>query len=78
MEQSKITFGIKGLENRTPTMAKNAFRITLLLTSIATFIIAGDAQINPELAVRIGVYLKALDLLVFGISKMFGVEVEEK
>lgn len=76
MENTKFGFG--QFENKTPLWAKNAFRITLLLTSIATFIIAGDAHINPETALRIGVYLKALDLFVFGISKMFGIEVEEK
>ena len=69
-------FSRKAIETRTPTWAKNMFRITLLLTSVATFIIAADTAIAPELAVRVGVYLKALDLFVFGLSKMFGVEVE--
>lgn len=77
MKSRKVSFGIEGLNNRTPLWAKNAFRITLLLTSVATFIIAGDAKIDAELAVQIGVYLKGLDLFVFGLSKMFGVEVEE-
>lgn len=76
MENTK--FGLGQFENKTPLWAKNAFRITLLLTFVATFIVATDQEIPRELAVRIGVYLKALDLLVFGISKMFGVEVEEK
>jgi len=61
----------------TPNWAKNMFRVTLLLTSVATFIIASDNQITPELAVRIGVYLKALDLVIFGLSKMFGVTIEK-
>lgn len=78
MRNRKVGFGIDQLDNRTPLWAKNAFRITLLLTSVATFIIAGDAKIDAELAVQIGVYLKGLDLLVFGLSKMFGVEIEEK
>lgn len=66
------------IDNRTPTWAKNMFRITLLLTSVATFIIASDASISAETAVRIGVYLKAADLFVYGLSKMFGVEIKQE
>jgi hypothetical protein len=76
MKNTKFGFG--QFENETPMWAINSFRITLLLTFVATFIVATDQEIPRELAVRIGVYLKALDLLVFGISKMFGVEIEEK
>jgi hypothetical protein len=74
MEKTKFGFG--QIENKTPLWAKNIFRITLLLTFVATFVIASDPEIPAKLAVRIGVYLKALDLLVFGLSKMFGVKIE--
>ena len=78
MERKTHAFTKKAIESRTPTWAKNMFRLTLLATSVATFIIATDVNINPELALRIGVYLKATDLFVFGLSKMFGVEVEKE
>ena len=66
------------LNSRTPTWAKNMFRITLLLTSVATFIIASDTAIPADTTVRIGVYLRAVDLLVYGLSKMFGVTLEQE
>lgn len=75
MTRKTYAFSRKAIESRTPTWAKNMFRITLLLTSVATFIIAADTKIDPELALRIGVYLKGLDLFIFGLSKMFGVEI---
>ena len=78
MKTETTKFGFGQLENKTPIWAKNVFRVTLLITSVATFIIAGDNQIAPETAVRIGVYLKALDLVIFGLSKMVGIELEEK
>jgi hypothetical protein len=76
MENTKFGFG--QFENKTPLWAKNVFRVTLLLTSIATFIVAADIQIPRDIAVRVGVYLKAFDLFVFGLSKMVGIEIEKK
>lgn len=68
----------KALKTKTPLWAKNVFRVTLLLTSVATFVIAADTTIAPETAVRIGAYLKGLDLLVYGLSKMIGVEIQKE
>lgn len=73
---TKVVFG--SISSVTPNWAKWVFRITLLLTSVATFIIAADSAIKPDLALRIGVYLKGLDLLAFGFSKMFGIRIDEK
>jgi len=75
-EDTKVVFG--AITATTPQWAKWAFRGTLIVTSVATFIIAGDNAIKPELALRIGVYLKALDLLAFGFSKMFGVKLDDE
>lgn len=69
-------FNAKAINGETPKWAKYTFRICLLLTSVATFIIASDTAIPAETAVRIGVYLKAADLVVFGLSKMIGVTIE--
>jgi hypothetical protein len=71
-------FTKKAFNSRTPTWANNMVGITVLLTTVATFIIASDTSIAPETAVRIGVYLKALDLFIAGLSKMFGVTIEKQ
>lgn len=76
IDKTKVTFG--AISSTTPQWAKWVFRSVFILTSVATFIIAGDAQIKPDLAVRIGVYLKGLDLLAFGFSKLFGVTLDEQ
>lgn len=78
METKTHYLTAKAIKSKTPLWAKNVFRITLLLTSVATFVIAADTTIEPETAVRIGAYLKGLDLLIFGLSKMIGVEVKKE
>jgi len=65
-------------KGRRPKWAKYAAQITLVLTTVATFIIASDSYISAETAVRIGVYLKSLDLLVYGLSETFGITVNRK
>jgi len=71
---SKQSFGtFDALVSETPNWAKWMFRIFILLTTIATFIIASDPKMPDELKVRIGVYLKGADMFVLGISKMFGI-----
>lgn len=66
----------KALTSRTPTWAKNMFRITMLLTTVAMFIVASDTALADN-ATRIMLYLKGFDMFMFGISKMFGVTEEE-
>lgn len=67
----------KAFENRTPTWARNMFKITVGLTSVATFIIASDPHISAELAIRIGVYLKGFDLFMGILAETFGVTYEK-
>lgn len=69
--------GISQIKSETPSWAKWMFRIVFILTTAATFIIASDPAIPDEMKVRIGVYLKGLDMIIYGISKMFGIEKEE-
>jgi hypothetical protein len=71
-------FGTEQIAKETPQWAKWMFRIVFALTTVAAFIIAADPAIPDPLKVRIGVYLKGLDMLVFIFSKMFGVEIPEK
>ena len=70
-------FGPGQIVNETPMWAKWMFRICFLLTSVVAFIIASDPGIPDALKVRIGVYLKATDLFVWGLSKMFGVKIDD-
>lgn len=71
-------FGINQVNTETPKWASWVFRIVFLLTTVATFVIAGDDNISNEVKVRIGVYLKALDMFIYGLSKMFGVQVKDE
>lgn len=60
----------------TPVWAIWMFVIVFGLTTTATFIIASDDAIPDALKVRIGVYLKGLDLFVGIVAKMLGVKKE--
>ena len=75
MAQTK--FGLNQITNSTPLWASWLFRIVFILTTAATFVIASDPTINDSLKVQIGVYMKGLDMLIYGFSKMFGVKVTE-
>lgn len=61
----------------TPLWAKWVFRVFIILTTAATFVIASDPGIPDELKVRIGVYMKGCDLLILGASKLFGIKYEQ-
>ena len=77
MKAKTHAFSVKALNSTTPNWAKNMFRITLLLTSVASFILVSDEAIPAETVGRIMLYLRAFDLLVYGLSKMFGIEIEK-
>lgn len=77
-ETGKLKFGASGLANDTPMWARWAFRITAMITTAACFVVAGDPGIPDILKVRILLYLKGMDMVVLGLSKMFGVEPDKK
>ena len=72
-----MEFGVKQLGEKTPVWAIWTFRIVFLLTGTLTFIIAMEPAIADLTKIRIGVYLKGLDMFVFGMSKMFGVALKK-
>jgi hypothetical protein len=72
----ETSFGVKAITRKTPEWAKWTFRVVFILTTVATFIIASDPAINDALKVRIGVYLKGLDMLIYGVSKLFGEDIK--
>lgn len=61
----------------TPKWATWLFRIIFILTTAVTFIIAGEPSIPDDLKVRIGLYLKGLDLFIWGIGRGLGVKKED-
>ena len=67
----------KALESRTPTWAKNTFRITFVVTSALTLFLAGTQIIEENIKFELMLALKSIDGLVLGVSKMFGVTEEE-
>jgi hypothetical protein len=66
-------FTKKAIVAETPDWAKWTFRVVFALTTVAAFIIAADPSLHDDTKVRLGVYLKGLDMFVFTLSKMFGV-----
>lgn len=70
-------FGISQINNHTPKWVKLAFGILIILTSAATFLIASTTQIPNETKVELTVYIKTFEIIIFGISKLFGIEKEE-
>lgn len=71
-------FTAKALQNRTPTWAKNMFRITFALTTAFMVFMAGTNLFSEDVKYEVMLGLKALDGVVYTISKMFGVEVKEE
>lgn len=59
----------------TPEWATWTFRIVFIFTGVATFVIAGDPALATELKIRLGVYLKGLDMAVWGITRALGVDI---
>lgn len=78
METKKTThaFTAKALTSPTPTWAKNMFRITFILTSAVTIFVAGSNMIEENLKYELMLGIKSLDAVIYGLSKMFGVERE--
>lgn len=62
----------------TPAWANWAFRIVFLLNKVVIGMVASDPGIDAETKVRIGLYLSGLDTFVWGISRIFGVKVQDE
>lgn len=72
-------FGINQLSNSTPVWALWIFRIVFLLTKIIVAYIAATNLFSPELKYEVTLFLTlVVDPFAFGLSKMFGIPVEDK
>jgi hypothetical protein len=78
--QKRVThaFTAKALQSRTPTWAKNMFRITFVVTTAFTIFMAGTNLFSEGVKYEVMLGLKALDGLIYGLSKMFGVEIKNE
>lgn len=71
-------FGLNQVSSTTPLWAKWMFRIVFLFTKIVVGYIAATDLISPEAKYEITLFLTLIiDPGIFGLSKMFGIEVEE-
>lgn len=77
MKRKTHAFTAKALETPTPTWAKNMFRITFVLTGAVTIFIAGTNIFDESIKYELMLGIKSLDAVVWGLSKMFGVEIEK-
>ena len=73
--ETKVTFG--AVNSTTPVWAKWIFRGTLLVTSVLTIWIASTGLISEPNKLEIILVFKALDALAFGLSKMFGITLDD-
>lgn len=79
MKKTNPQFGFNQIKQNTPTWALWMFRITFLLTKIIVGYIAATNLLSPESKYEVTLFLTLLiDPLAFGLSKMFGVTVEEE
>jgi len=73
--ETKVSF--LAVSATTPDWAKWIFRGTLLVTSVLTIWIASTALISEANKLEIILVFKALDALAFGLSKMFGITLDD-
>lgn len=77
MKKKTHAFTAKALTTETPKWAKIMFRVTFVLTSAVTVFVGATNLINEASKYEIMLGLKALDVLIYGFSKMFGIEKED-
>ena len=70
-------FSTKSIALETPRWAKIMFRIVFLITTAFTLFIAGTNLINENVKFELMLAVKSLDVVIYGVSKMFGIEKEQ-
>lgn len=77
VDETKTVFATKGaLTAPTPNWAKNVFKGTVIVTSVIMFWVLATKVIPPNIKDEVILILKSTDLLVLGVSRLFGVEVK--
>lgn len=86
MEDEKVTVEtqreVKGhlvasFKYPTPMWATWIFRVVFLATLAATIIISGDPAIEDGTKVRIFLYMKGFDALIWGLGRGIGIKKED-
>jgi len=76
VEDTKVVFGINQLANDTPVWVKNTLKLTIVVTSVLAIWISSTKLISATNKEEIQSALAALDLLVLGVSRFFGIEAK--
>jgi hypothetical protein len=71
-----VGFGPSQLVNKTPLWAKWMFRITFIVTTALAFWMAATKLVPENIKFEVLLGFKSFDMLVWGFSKLFGVEGE--
>lgn len=71
VSDTKVQFG--AISAPTPLWATWVFRGWTIFTTALAFYIAGTSLVNPAAQKEVLLAIKASDLLVLGLSKLFGI-----
>lgn len=72
--KTQVRFGFKSLSRPTPNWATGTFGVATVLTTAAAVWVAGTAMLPEALKVEWVLALKVADLILLGISKLFGIQ----
>ena len=77
VEQTEYVKGrtVLSINKPTPMWATWIFRVVFVMTGIAVFVISSEPTLTNEIKVRAGIYLKAFDMLIWGMTRLIGVDV---
>jgi len=74
--ETKVVFGLGQLTNETPKWVKDTLKLTIVVTSVLAIWVSSTKLIGPTGKEEIQSALAALDLLVLGVSRFFGIEAK--
>jgi len=72
----KTKFGFGQLANETPQWARLLFRVVFLLLSFGVFMVSDYPGMAEHTKLLLLKWFSGINMLVWGISKLFGVEEE--
>jgi hypothetical protein len=75
---NEINFGFGQIFNAPPKWVIAVIVLCIIASTIAQFIIAGDAAIKPETQVRILLYLKGFEMFMLSVGAMVGVRPKKE
>lgn len=73
----KTKFGTSQLNKPTPMWAKYTFRIVFLLLSFGVFMVSDYPGLNEQAKLLMLKWFSGINMLVWGLSKLFGVPERE-